>query len=361
VGYQPRLDGIRALAVLAVVGFHATGFMRGGWLGVDIFFALSGYLITTILIRERELSGRINLRMFYLKRVLRLAPALLIAVAISIPLLYMFPGVEAAYPPLAIVAGVIAYVGNWMQMFHPVSLGPLTHTWSLAIEEQFYMFWPLALIAMFALRWTRQRMAIVCAVLIGCLVVLRAVLAWSSGWDGLWFASTSRADALLIGALAAFLAPKLKERTATALVGFTGVLLAVGCFTAREFSSVMLYGGLTVIAATAALFMAAAQQSPFGKFLEWGLLVRLGRVSYGVYLYHYPVFFLVNHSGVTGIAAYAVKAGLTAALVGASWFLAERPALALKDRLAPRLRRDVSPRSQLPQAPGQRVRRAVSR
>lgn len=94
--HQPRLDGIRAIAVIAVIGFHATSILPGGWLGVDVFFVLSGYLITAILLSEHRRFGRIDFKSFYLRRLLRLAPALLIATVISVPLLFVFRGMETA-------------------------------------------------------------------------------------------------------------------------------------------------------------------------------------------------------------------------------------------------------------------------
>lgn len=330
--YEPRLDGIRALAVLAVLGFHATGFLHGGWLGVDVFFVLSGYLITGILAREYGRTGRIDFRAFYLKRALRLGPAMLVAVSLSVPLLFLFPGVEQAYAPWVTVLGVLAYVGNWMQMFTPTSLGPLTHTWSLAIEEQFYLIWPAALVVLLR----RGRPFTWCVVAMVGLVALRAGLESVAHWPGLWFVFTSRADALLIGAIAALIAPVFGRKLAGFLMAASGALLAAGCLILPEFSQPMLYVGLTVVAGLSAVFIVAAQRSRLGRFLEWGPLVRLGRVSYGVYLYHYPVFFFVNYSGVTGLAAYAAKAVLTAALVAVSWFAVERPALRLKGRIGKR-------------------------
>lgn len=330
--HQPRLDSIRALAVLAVLGFHATSILPGGWLGVDVFFVLSGYLITSILMAERERTGRIDLRRFYIRRALRLGPALVLTVVLCVPILAMFPGAETSFEPWQIIVGVLAYVGNWMQLLHPVSLGPLTHTWSLAIEEQFYLVWPLLLIAGLAAFRSRRKLATMTACAVLVLALLRAGLSGFHELAGLWFATTSRADALLIGAIVAFLAPTLARRTASWIFCGSGALLAVACLMHGEFSSFMMLGGLTVIAILASAFLASSAFTPLGRFLEWKPLRAIGQVSYGIYLYHYPVFFIANHAGLTGVTAYTVKFGLTAVLVLASWFLVERPVLGLKKR-----------------------------
>ena len=240
-----------------------------------------------------------------------------------------------------IVAGVIAYMGNWMQVPHPVSLGPLTHTWSLAIEEQFYMVWPPLLALALARVDSLKRIANYCAALVLALVVFRAVLTVVLDEPGLWFATTSRADALIVGAMVAILAPSFSRRASTWMFGLGGAALAVICLVPSEFSSFMLMGGLTAVALLAAIFIASSCETPLAGFLEWKPLRAIGQVSYGIYLYHYPVFFLVNYSGMTGGAAYAAKSGLTAALVIISWLLVEKPILGLKVKFEPKDRGPV--------------------
>src|SRR5882672_8926270 len=146
LGYRPSLDGVRAIAILAVLACHCE-WLQSGYLGVDVFFALSGFLITSLLLEEYTATGTITLRWFYARRALRLLPALLglLVVGTSV-ILFTVP---AEYGPLALheAAAVLFYVANWAWLIG-LPLGLYGHTWSLAIEEQFYMLWPLALLGL---------------------------------------------------------------------------------------------------------------------------------------------------------------------------------------------------------------------
>ena len=151
-GYVPALDGVRAFAVLAVVALHGGTHLNGGFIGVDVFFVLSGFLITTLLLQEWRARGDFRLRAFYVRRARRLLPALaltLVGVTVLVAAFawYYDGGVRYGFAVLS----VIFYAGNWVAAFtvHQGALGPLTHTWSLAIEEQFYLLWPLLLLFFF--------------------------------------------------------------------------------------------------------------------------------------------------------------------------------------------------------------------
>jgi peptidoglycan/LPS O-acetylase OafA/YrhL len=335
MSYQPRLDGIRALAVLAVVAFHTTGLVPGGWLGVDVFFVLSGYLITTLLLRERDGTGDNDLSRFYWRRVLRLGPALLITLVLAVPVLLAVDGAgtDRGYSAGATIVGVLFYAANWMQVADPTSLGPLTHTWSLAIEEQFYLLWPLALILAYH-RAGRKAVGWAALVLVGLIIVGRglAVTVWAN--DSLWFATPVRADGLLLGAAAAAFgwAPR-SGRSATILLVVSVLGLGALVLTAQEFSSWMLTGGLTLVALLSLCLVLSANHTVYAAPLEWPWLVWVGRVSYGVYLYHYLVYYAVSQWLVWhGAEAMAARLVGTVTLVALSWFLVERPALRLKDR-----------------------------
>ena len=148
LGHRRALDGLRGVAVLAVLGFHGgVPFMRGGFLGVDVFFVLSGFLITSLLYEEWRRTGAIRLRAFYMRRVLRLLPALiLLLLALTIYAIWL-PWPDQRARLRAEIAFTLLYVANWALAFRLVpDLGFLAHAWSLAIEEQFYLVWPLALL-----------------------------------------------------------------------------------------------------------------------------------------------------------------------------------------------------------------------
>lgn len=153
MGRQPALDGIRGGAVLLVMLDH-TGALGWGWVGVDVFFALSGFLITTLLFEERERNGRISLSAFYKRRARRLLPALFLLLAFVTIAQTRFGVFPSSWPLWQQLAATLLYVNNWVMATGRSPLGPLTLTWSLAQEEQFYLFWPVLLCVLW---WLRAR------------------------------------------------------------------------------------------------------------------------------------------------------------------------------------------------------------
>ena len=200
IAHVPALDGLRGAAVAGVLLFHAEGLLRGGFLGVDLFFVLSGYLITSILVAEHRRSGRIDLRAFWIRRARRLMPALLALV----PAVGLYARSFAAPGELAQIRGdalaTLAYVANWRailvrrsywEMFAAPS--PLEHTWSLAIEEQFYVVWPL--VALVVLRRGPRALAIVSGVLALGSIVAMAVLGASATPNRVYLGTDTRGAA----------------------------------------------------------------------------------------------------------------------------------------------------------------------
>src|SRR6185437_8555828 len=165
----PALDGLRAVAVAAVVGFHY-GVVAPGWVGVDVFFVISGFLITTLLLEESEGHGRISLRRFWGRRALRLGPALLCAIVVALALSLLCTS-ATRHDTVTGVPWVLLYSGNWVRAMGPNTLGLLGHTWSLAIEEQFYFLWPLVCVAVVA----RSRNLTKAAVVVGGLALATAL------------------------------------------------------------------------------------------------------------------------------------------------------------------------------------------
>ncbi len=333
LAYRPEFDGIRGFFVLVILGCHYGLPAKGGWLAVDMFFVLSGYLITSLLTTEQRRTGRLNLKRFYRNRAYRLAPALLIGTALAVPVMVAFPDdpMMGGFSPTEVVLAVLGYAANWFNVISQPALGPLKHTWSLSIEEQFYLLWPLVLIFFFRRSWSPRRRMQWCGVAILVVVVSRLALFFVLPHDQLWFATTSRADALMIGAFMAFL-HEARPAAVTAgfrpWVGWTAVgLLLVGSVTIPEYSPSMVAGGLTLIALVTAVLLASLVEGRLlTRLLTWRVWIAIGRVSYGLYVYHFVVLYSVRRFDPDpSPRRWAMIIGLTALLTVGSWFLVEKP------------------------------------
>jgi peptidoglycan/LPS O-acetylase OafA/YrhL len=344
--YHPAFDGVRAVSVLAVMAFHASlPWARGGFLGVDVFFVLSGFLITTLLVGEHAERGHVRLRHFWMRRALRLFPALLVLIAVH--LLWTW-SLDFAPGQLRIVTresiATLLYVSNWAQIWGWLNpMGTFGHTWSLAIEEQFYILWPLVLLFLLG---TLSRTGTMFAVggLAFASLLLRATL-----YDGtatlsrVTHGSDTRAETLLIGCLLALLlryrALEIPPRPAFAsLLALPGALALVWFFSSVTNQTEWLpRGGFTLVALSAAMLLLGLQlsrESPMARALSWGPLVAIGRISYGLYLWHWPIFVILapKDPSAPAIAETAIQFAATFIAATLSWFLVERPALAWKAR-----------------------------
>ncbi|HLG92907.1 MAG TPA: acyltransferase, partial [Acidimicrobiales bacterium] len=281
LGYLPALDGLRAVAVAGVIAFHAgLPWAKGGFLGVDAFFVLSGYLITSLLLAEREATGGIGLGSFWARRARRLLPALFLMLA-----------VVAGYGALAAPGDTLGqlrsdalftlgYAANWHQIFSGQGYfaqlaqpSPLLHTWSLAIEEQFYLLWPLALLAVGRTRRPRRNLAVACATGALASAVEMALLYRPADTARVYFGTDTRAQSLLVGALLAALAaprPGRRRLGAGARLGLAAGALAATGYLAWSWSSLsgaspFLYrGGFAAGAVAVAALIAATLVAPRG-------------------------------------------------------------------------------------------------
>jgi peptidoglycan/LPS O-acetylase OafA/YrhL len=343
-GYWPQLDGIRALAIVAVIAFHL-GYLNGGWIGVDIFFVLSGYLITTILLdvgdRASAFSG------FWGRRARRLLPAVLVLlVVLSLYAWLGGPGLVPAQlraPALA----TLFYTANWQQILSGHSYfaifsapSPLQHTWSLSIEEQYYLIWPLLLgVLLYAVRAGHIRNPR--RVLIGLTLTLAAASAiWMGVADHLYGANRAylgtdtRAWELLLGGAAAMLWPpgqtSRRPRTWTVLSGLGLLGLVAGALTVGGPPAWVWDGGLVALALGAGLLIVGSLRAPTGlpaRLLTVRPLRWIGIISYSLYLWHWPVIVLMttDSTGLSGAGLLAARlAAMTAAAV-ASYYVVERP------------------------------------
>ncbi|MBV9095609.1 MAG: acyltransferase family protein [Streptosporangiaceae bacterium] len=344
--YLPGLDGLRALAVAAVVAYHVgLGWAQGGLLGVGIFFTLSGYLITDLLLGQHETTGRLQLADFWLRRARRLLPALFVMLAVVVAWVTLLdrsllPGIRGA------VAASAFYVSNWwliaqhsayFAQFGPPS--PLGHLWSLAVEEQFYLIWPWLL--WIGLRWqhgTRQRLA---AASLGLAVASAALMAllYRPGYDPtrVYDGTDTRAFAVLIGAALAFVWPSRHLRGEVSRgarwildgAGAAGLaVVAVLVWQTSQYSPFLYRGGMVLLSLGTALMVAAAASpaSRFGRVLGWEPLRWLGVRSYGIYLWHFPIIVLTTPAdGRDGPVRGTLQVAATVGCAALSWKYVEEP------------------------------------
>jgi len=333
--YRREIDGLRALAVLPVILFHA-GFsaFRGGYVGVDVFFVISGYLITGIILADRA-AGRFSLTAFYERRARRILPALFFVMAACIPFafLWMLPGDRNDFfQSLVAVAGFASNFLFWSESDYfatAVEWKPLLHTWSLAVEEQFYVLFPLLLI----LLWRIGRRH-----LFGLLAVAALLSLGLAQWtalhhpDAAFYLLPMRAWELLIGALISLHRLNHAPRPASApRAQFAGMLgLALLAYAVVAFDKTTPYPSVYTLAptlGTALLILYATPQTWAGRFLGYPALVGIGLISYSAYLWHQPLFAFVRLRSLDapGGATFAALSAAALVLAYFTWRFVETP------------------------------------
>lgn len=357
MGYQPALDGLRALAVLAVIAYHyqpADPPLAGGFLGVEVFFVVSGYLITSLLIEEQARSGRIDLKGFWIRRARRLLPALITMLVVTTTYAVLFVD-DATHRLRGDLLGALTYVSNWWQLasgqsyFEELGRPPLLrHLWSLAVEEQWYVLWPL--VAAAGLAWAgRQVNALAVPILCAAALSVTAMVVQfdESNPSAVYLGTHTRAAGLLIGAaLATVWRPWRFARAGQRhLVGLDAagaiglVMLAAACIWVDRFGyltiaegwgPVLYRGGFVVISLLSAMVIAVAVHPGarlIGAALSHRWLTEVGTRSYGLYLWHWPVFTVLRAEDVGrgGIVLLAIRVVVTVAISEACYQFVEQP------------------------------------
>lgn len=328
--YRPEIDGLRALAVLPVILFH-TGYstFAGGFVGVDVFFVISGYLITTIIHSDLE-SGRFSVAKFYERRARRILPALFFIIACCLPFAWFWMLPQQLVDFGKALIAVVFFVSNvlfWQQSGYFAAAteeNPLLHTWSLAVEEQFYIGFPLLMLML----WRLRRSALGPVILLLCLVSLGMAEWWSrTAPSANFYLLPSRIWELGIGALCALwlLRRPARNNQILATVGLMLILVSMLTFDSEtRFPSVW---GLLPVGGTALIILFCTSKTLVGRLLTLRPMVFVGLISYSAYLWHQPLFAFARLRAIGPVPVY-VMAGLallSLLLAAFTWYFIERP------------------------------------
>jgi peptidoglycan/LPS O-acetylase OafA/YrhL len=303
IKYRAEIDGLRALAILPVVLFHAKadGF-DGGFVGVDVFFVISGYLITSIILHER-IDGRFSIGRFFERRARRIVPPLFVVVAATVPFAwrYLLPGDMQDY--CESILAMILFSSNFLFLHETgyfgtaTELTPLIHTWSLAVEEQYYLFFPFFLIILFKFMAWRGQFIVLAAMLVSSFGLASWIV--ESNEAVAFFLLPTRGWEILCGSLCAYICiyyRPLKSNDALALAGLAMIVIAVAAFSQET----PMPGpfGLVPCLGTVLIILFGSNGTIVSKVLSHVVLVRIGVISYGTYLWHQPMFAMARHASI---------------------------------------------------------------
>jgi peptidoglycan/LPS O-acetylase OafA/YrhL len=350
--YYSSLDGLRGVSILLVMFVHSLSMFSGGWVGVDMFFVLSGFLITVILLQEWTSRGSINLMSFYYRRALRLLPALFLVVGAVWVLTVLFLPAQELRLAYKSILGALFYYSNF-RIPHYTSKGDmLIHTWSLSLEEQFYLVWPIALSILLRLRWNRGWiLGVVGAGIVTANCSKIYILNRGLNVFNIFFLPHTRADTLLIGCFAGLLVYWGIVPTKRSALLVRNILCAFSCL---ALAWIAVFSGmpkerfycveLNLAAVSVGVIIVSLMNSP-PAWLSVGLtfppLVWLGKVSYGLYLIHYPVnrFICLFSEGyfpsdsfphLSHAQQVALEYTISLSLATLSFYIIERPCLKFK-------------------------------
>ena len=351
--YLPSIDSLRALAVLAVIIYHVdVNYLPGGFLGVDLFFVLSGYLISSLIIKEYRKTGSLNLYNFYIRRARRLLPAVYFMITVGLVVMVLFNEVLLRKSHLDAIFGYI-YSSNWWYIFHKLdyfdSFGaqsPFKHLWSLAIEEQFYMIFPLLFLLINRKKKSKdgtyklnKNFLYVVLGLILVSLIAHILLFDINNISRIYFGTDTRAFSLLVGVVGAILYPM--ERLHTKVTPQQNVIYSVISLVAiASLITVMIYtseyntwlyrGGFLLVAILGLIVIISSgkQHTLMSRLLSFKPVVFIGKISYSLYLWHFPVLVLttpVSEIGNPNIIFVILRVILTFVLATASYLFVETP------------------------------------
>ena len=341
--YVPALDGLRSFAVLAVIFYHMhLGWAPGGLMGVTIFFVISGYLINGLLVAEQQQTGRIDILAFWMRRIRRLFPAIFLSVAGTVALCTLFDHTLLDKMRPDIIPSLLFY-NNWWQIFRDLSYfeaagdpSPLTHFWSLSIEEQFYVVWPLLLIVLFKLKVGKKTISRVALVLALVSAVEMALMFNPHGDPSrIYYGTDTRAMSLLLGVWLAVAwpsaafgeEPSLSNRNQATWIGFNiagivalGALVAIIGFT-NGYSAFPYYGGIALTSVLSAVVIAVlvVPETWLAKVFALPPFVWIGKLSYGMYLWHFPILLLTSNPNTTTATPWWMYVIQLALIIGVAW------------------------------------------
>ncbi|MGM7636687.1 acyltransferase family protein [Bacillus sp. Hm123] len=341
--YMYGLDGLRALAVLAVIFYHLeVPWMSGGLLGVTVFFVLSGYLITDLLLTEWDQTQRIDFKRFWIRRARRLLPAMFMVLVVVVAYVALFDQGFLVRLKGDVLAALL-YVSNWWLVFQEVSYfdsfqpALLTHFWSLGVEEQFYLIWPVVIFL--GLRYIPKRRILLGLTMLGAILsALLMAFMYEPGTDPsrVYYGTDTRAFSLLIGAALAIVWPSRKlshkvegmPRNFLDVIGSLGLLLffLMVCFS-TQYDTFLYRGGMVLLSIATAVVVAvlAHPASRLGKVLSFKPLRWIGERSYGMYLWHFPVIVLTGAGMDTDLFKASLQLVLIFSLSALSYQLIEQP------------------------------------
>ena len=338
--HLPALDGLRAIAVGGVMLFHfGVAWFSVAIAGVGLFFVLSGFLITHLLLQERAATGTISLGKFYLRRALRIFPAYYVFLAVSFAVMTA----NGAEVSTRLIATTLTYSTNYVQAFGLDRQTLVSHSWSLAIEEQFYLLWPLGLLLL--LRGRRRPLMAIAVALVG-IVAWRTRLFTTGRGDYIYYAFDTRADYLLVGCALALLSrredflQRINVVTRHAWFPLVTIALVGLSFRRPPFQGYIVTVGHTLVAMLLAVLLVQCmvlREHRGWRWLEWPAIRYLGRISYPLYLYHQLAPTLLRpleEAGVRLAIRLPLEFAVSLALASLSWRVVERPFLALKRHAA---------------------------